>query len=187
VARTTYFDTSVFVEMASKKSKYRKCIRELLQDLQRNKVRIYTSMITVQELAVATFRAGVTAKDTYGDIHSIARIYNLTKEVALTAAKYEARLKDMAEAERGKRDSKKAETEDEKLERICENRRRKWDCFHIATAQAAGCTEIYTTDEKLQKRPKLLEIRNLRVLDPCDSVRVIRGPLVDKVGTSKIV
>jgi predicted nucleic acid-binding protein len=93
----------------------------------------------------------------------------------------------MAEAERGKRDSKRVETEDEKLERICENRRRKWDCFHIATAQAAGCTEIYTTDEKLQKRPKLLEIRNLRVLDPCDSVRVIRGPLVDKVGTSKIV
>jgi predicted nucleic acid-binding protein len=142
-------------------------------------------MITVQELAVATFRAGVTARDTYGDIHSIARVYNLTKEVALTAAKYEALLKDLAEAERNRRDSRK-ETEDEKLERICENRRRKWDCFHIATAQAAGCTEIYTTDGKLQNRPELLQLRNLKALDPCSSVKTIRGPLVDKVGTSNV-
>lgn len=186
MARTTYFDTALFVEMFAKKSKHRKAIRELLQDLEKNRIRIYTSMITVQELAVAAFRAGSVARDTYGDIHSIARVYSLTKEVALTAAKYEAQLKDIAEGERGKHDAKKGETEDEKLERICENRRRKWDCFHMATAQAAGCSEIYSTDGKFQKRPEQLGIKNLKILDPSTSIRTIRGPLVDTVGTSKI-
>jgi predicted nucleic acid-binding protein len=186
VARTTYFDTALFVEMFAKKSKHRKNIRQLLQELQKDKIRVYTSMITIQELGVAAFRAGAVARDTYGDIHSIARVYNVTKEVALTAAKYEAQLKDMAESERQKRSPNKAETEEQKLERICENRRRKWDCFHIATAQAAGCPEIYTTDSTLQKRPEQLGIKNLRALDPSDSVRTIRGPLVDRVGTSKV-
>jgi predicted nucleic acid-binding protein len=185
VTRTAYLDTSIFVEMGARKSKYKRCIRDLLKELEENKVRIYTSMVTVQEMAVATYRAGATAKDVYGDINSIARIYNLTKEVALTAAKNEAGLKDMAETEAGRRDPKKGETEEQKLERICQNRRRKWDCFHIATAQAIGCAELYSTDHDLRKRPDQLGIRSLKALDPCDSGKTIRGPLFDKAGHPK--
>lgn len=185
MARTAYLDTSIFVEMGARKSSYKKCIRTLLQELKENKVRIYTSIITVQEMAVATYRAGTTAKDIYGDINSIARIYNVTKEVALTAAKNEAELRDIAQTEAGRRDPQKGETEEQKLERICQNRRRKWDCFHIATAQAIGCAELYSTDTDLKKRPDQLGIRSLKALDPCESNKTIRGPLFDKSGHPK--
>jgi predicted nucleic acid-binding protein len=167
--------------MGTKGSKHKKRIRELLEELSEDKVRLYTSILTVQEMAVATYRAGTLARDTYGDISSIARVYSLTKEVALTAAKSEAELKDLTDKQRAKRSKKKAETEDEKLDRICENRRRKWDCFHIATAQQIGCAELYTTDTDLQKRPRQLGIRSLRALTPDAPVKTIKGPMFENV------
>jgi predicted nucleic acid-binding protein len=182
--RTAYLDTSIFVEMGAKRSKHKKEIRELLKDLKDNKVRIYTSMITVQELAVASYRAGTVARDTYGDINNIARVYGVTKEIALTAAKTEAQLKDHIDRKLAGRNPKNPETEDQRLERICENRRRKWDCFHIATAQQIGCAELYSTDSDLQKRPEQLGIKNLKVLSPGTSIRTIRGPLIDSASKS---
>jgi len=167
--------------MGTKGSKHKKRIRELLEELGEDRVRLYTSILTVQELAVATYRAGTTARDTYGDISSIARVYTLTKEVALTAAKREAELKDMAEKHAAKRSGKKPETDEQKLERICENRRRKWDCLHIATAQLIGCAELYTTDKDLQKRPSQLGIRSLKAVTPDAPVKTIRGPLLGDV------
>jgi predicted nucleic acid-binding protein len=184
VAKTAYLDTSIFLEMAGNNVKLKKRIRELLEELSDEKVRLYTSVITVQELAVATYRMGAVPRDTYADINSIARIYTVTKDVAMTAAKREAELKDLAERGSGKRGSKRAVTPDEKLERICENRRRKWDCFHLATAQITGCGELYTTDSKLQKRPELLGIKNLIALTPDTPVKTIRGPLLENVGTT---
>jgi len=168
--------------MGAKKSKFKKQIRALLKELSDEKAKIYTSIITVQEVSVASYRAGAPAKDTYGDISAMAKIYNITKDVALTCAKREAELKDLAEREGAKKESGKPETEDQKLERICENRRRKWDCFHLATAQIIGCPEIYSTDEKLQKRPGQLGIRNLRVISPGTSLRKITGPLTEQAG-----
>jgi predicted nucleic acid-binding protein len=185
VARTAYLDTSIFLEMGTKNSKHKKRIRELLKELSEEKVRLYTSIITVQEMAVATHRVGAVVKDTYGDINTIARIYTVTKEVAMTAAKREAELKDITERENAKRSAKKPETEDQKLDRICENRRRKWDCFHIATAQLIGCPEFYTTDKNLQKRPSQLGIKSLKAVTPDAPIRTIRGPLVDNVGHIK--
>ena len=67
MARTAYLDTSIFVEMGTKGSKHKKRIRELLEELGEDKVRLYTSILTVQELAVATYRAGAPARDTYGE------------------------------------------------------------------------------------------------------------------------
>lgn len=182
MAKTAYLDTSIFLEMGTKNSRQKKRIRELLDELSDDKVRLYTSIITVQEVAVATHRAGAIARDTYGDINKIARIYSVTKEVALTAAKREAELKDIIDREVLKRNPKSPETEDEKLDRICENRRRKWDCFHLATAQQIGCAELYTTDTKLQKRPSQLGIKNLRALAPDAPIKTIHGPLVDDAG-----
>ena len=79
-------------------------------------------------------------------------MYTVTKDIALTAAKFEAQLKNITTQDLAKRDPKKPETEEQKLERICENRRRKWDCFHLATAQVLGCQVLYSTDNNLQKR-----------------------------------
>jgi predicted nucleic acid-binding protein len=172
MVRTVYFDTSVFIELANKKSAMAKDLKGLMKELIEEKVRIYTSIITVQEMSVAVYRRGAKSKDTYGDIHSLARIYAVTKDVALTAAHREAELKDLADKPTGK-----PETEDERLERICENRRRRWDCFHIATAQAIGCSTMYSTDDKLQKRPKQLGIGDLRIVPPKPTDPSIKGPL----------
>src|SRR5205814_2244546 len=74
-------------------------------------------------------------------------------KLALTAAKIEAQLRDIADQESAKRDKKKPPTLQQQIDRACENRRRKWDCFHIATALVLECEVMYSTDEKLQKSP----------------------------------
>lgn len=174
MVRTVYFDTSVFIELANKKSSMAKDLKALLSELAQEKARIYTSMITVQEMSVAVYRRGAVHKDTYGDIYALARIYTITKDVALTAAHREAELKDLAEKDRAK---SKKETQDETLERICENRRRRWDCFHIATAQTLGCSVMYSTDTKLQERPRQLGLKDLKIVPPKPTEPSIRGPL----------
>lgn len=186
MAETVYFDTSIFLEMGIRKSKHARNIKKLLKELAEEKVRIYTSILTVQEVSVATYRRGATAKDVYGDIYAIARIYSVTKDVALTAAHREAELKDVSDSEFSKRDPKKPETEDQKLERICENRRRKWDCMHIATAQLLGCATMYSTDEKLQKRPAQLGLKSLKIISPAPAMPSIKGPLVASAGSSVV-
>jgi len=179
MVRTVYFDTSVFIELANKKSPLAKDLKTLLNELTEERVRIYTSIITVQEMSVAVFRRGAKYKDPYADIHDMARIYGVTKEVVLTAAHREAELKDLADKAKS---LLKNETLDQKIERICENRRRRWDCFHIATAQEIGCTVMYSTDEQLQERPKLLGINDLRILPPKATPRSIKGPLFPLMG-----
>ena len=177
MAKTVYFDTSVFLEMGSKKSKISKEIKALLKELAEERVRIYTSVITVQEVSVAAYRRGALTKDTYGDIQALARIYGVTKDVVLTAAHREAEMKDEFDDRLAKRNPKTPETEDEKLDRICGNRRRKWDCFHIATAQSIGCPTIYSTDAGMQKRPAQLGLKNIKVVPPKPTEPTIEGPL----------
>jgi hypothetical protein len=102
----------------------------------------------------------------------------------LTAGKREAELKDLAEDREKKRDKGKPLTRDQELDQVCENRRRKWDCFHIATAQILECPIMYSTDTKLQKRPRLLGIKNLAILPPTDMTPKITGPLLDAIETT---
>ena len=176
-----YFDTSIFLEMATHRSKHKKHIRELLKAFQEDRVRLYTSIITVEEVSVAIFQRGSAARDTYGDVSKIARVYTVNKEIALTAAKYEAALKDITQSELGKRDARKPESDEQRLERICENRRRRWDCFHLATAQYLGCELFYTTDEKLSKRPKQLGLKSIKAHSPDLPLASIRGPLLNNI------
>lgn len=184
--RKVYLDTSIFLEMAAKRSKLAKNIKSLLNDLDADKARVFTSILTVEEFSVAAYRRGTPGRDTYGDINGLARIYSIDKDIALTAAKHEARLKDIAAEGEAKRDPKKGETEEQKLERICENRRRKWDCFHLATAQLLECGEMFSTDETLKKRPAQLGLTNIKVLGPEPKKRRIGGPLTDAAGTIDI-
>lgn len=181
-----YFDTSIFIELSTKRSRYKTRIRALLKELGEERAKIYTSIITVQEVSVASYKPGLIARDTYGDIMATgAKVRGIDKNVALTCAKNEAALKDLAEASAPK--TTKPETFDQKLDRACENRRRKWDCFHVATAQVCHCTEFYTTDDKLLKRPTQLGIRSLRALLPGTSVRKVpSGPLTAGAGEIEV-
>jgi hypothetical protein len=97
----------------------------------------------------------------------------------MTAGKLEAAIKDMADEKEKKRDKSKPLTRDQEIDRVCENRRRKWDCFHIATAQLLECSTMYSTDAKLQKRPRQLGIKNLDIVPPPAALRKITGPLID--------
>ena len=177
MAQSVYFDTSIFIEMGTKRSKYRKALDTLLKDLKEQKVRIYTSILTVQEFSVAAHRKGAVTRDTMSDIRGIARIYSITNNIALTAAKREAEIKDLIDEEEAKRDISKPLTKEQELERMCENRRRKWDAFHIATAQVLGCSVLYSTDGRLQKRPTQLGIKNLDIVPPPPGTKTIKGPL----------
>lgn len=176
-----YFDTSIFLEMGKRTSKYKRELKLLLQDLGERKIRIYTSALTVQEVSVAAHRKGAIPRDTIADVKSIARIYTVTKEVALTAAKREAELKDIAEEKENRRDPSKSLTEQQRIDRICENRRRKWDCFHIATAQKLGCDTLYSTDGDMQKRKKQMNLKDLDIIPPPEGLRTVKGPLITGV------
>lgn len=174
-----YFDTSIFIELAAKRSNYKTRIKALLKELGEERAKIYTSIITIQEVSVASYRLGEIARDTYGDVMATgAKVRGIDKYIALTCAKNEATLKHVAENSR-----KNAESFEQRLEQACENRRRKWDCFHVATAQVCQCTEFYTTDDKLLKRPAQLGIKTFQALLPGMSVKKIpSGPLTAGAG-----
>ena len=143
MADPVYFDSSVFLAIFMGEASG-PAIRELLKELRRDKVRIYTSIITVQEVSVHTFRKGALATDNYSKVSKLSRIEGITKDVALEAAKLEAQIIDQ---------TKVKDRED--------NKRRKWDCFHIATATALGCRTFFALDEKLLNRGHLLNITSM--------------------------
>jgi len=139
-----YFDSSVFLSIFMGESSG-PSIKQLLQELTRDKTKIYTSIITIQEVSVRAFRKGARPTDN----SKLARIHGLTKEMALSAAKFEAQLIDRTPLK---------ERED--------NKRRKWDCFHIATALELGCRTFYATDEKMLKRKEHFGITGMDFSKP---------------------
>jgi predicted nucleic acid-binding protein len=149
---SVYFDSSVFLAVIVGE-KNGPQIRALLRELKQKRTRIYTSIITLQEISVLSFRRGGTADDPVSKLHKMARIAGMTKDIALTAAKLEAQIKDLAK-------------EPKEPDLIAENRRRKWDCFHIATAMALHCSTVFSCDEKFRKRKKQLGIEDMDFLPP---------------------
>jgi predicted nucleic acid-binding protein len=143
-----YFDTNVFMDIFLG-SDAAPGIRALLRELKHDKVRIYTSIITVQEVSVLSFRAGRPFDDNHAKVNKMDRIQTITREIALTAAKLEAQMIDLTPQK----------------DQI-ENRRRKWDCFHIATAIALGCSVLYTTDQGMLAKQARLSIRGIRFMEP---------------------
>ena len=131
-----YFDSSVFLAIFNGEPDG-PAIRDLLRELKTEKVRIYTSMVTVQEGSVLSYRRGAMATDYHTRIARFARIQTLTKDIALTAAKFEAMMIDGGKAG---------------VFHGVDNKRRKWDCFHVATALGCGCGTFNASDEKLLKR-----------------------------------
>jgi predicted nucleic acid-binding protein len=138
-----YFDTSVFLAIFNKEPIGVE-VRKLLRELKHGRSRIHTSIISVQEASVLGYRRGMAADDNHSEMNRLARIHTITKQIALTAAKFEAELKDQMDKASDKND------------RVTENRRRKWDCFHIATAVVLQCRTIYTCDEGMFPRKSQL-------------------------------
>ncbi len=149
---SAYFDSSVFLAIFNKEPTGT-AIKALLKELKRDKVRIYTSIITIQEVSVLSFRRGTLVTDHYAKVDKLARIEGITKEIALTAAKLEAQIKDLGQAS----DTKEQQEE---------NRRRKWDCFHLATALSLQCKTFYALDPKLLKRREQLSITSMEFCRP---------------------
>ncbi len=149
--RTVYFDTSVFLAIFNGEQ-MAEDIRQLLRELKNERVRIYTSIITIQEVSVAAFRRRGSSDDNHAKVGKLARVASITKEIALSAAKLEAQLLDL-------------QLQSEK-EKISENRRRKWDCFHIATALAQSCDILYALDGKMLNREHHLHVDSIKFLKP---------------------
>ena len=116
---SAYFDTSVFLAIFNKEPSGPQ-IRSLLPELKHERVRIYTSIISIQEVSVLSFRKGGAGDDNYVKLGKLARIETITREIALLAARIEAQLIDLLPKDQE------------------DNKRRKWDCFHIATAMHLG-------------------------------------------------
>jgi len=70
----------------------------------------------------------------------------MNKEIALSAAKLEAFIADDAREPEPQRGLKQ---------------RRKWDCFHVATAQFYGCSDLYAADAGMLARGPQLGIKNM--------------------------
>jgi len=144
---SAYFDSSPFIAIFKGEDR-NEHIRELLRELKKQRVRISTSIITIQEVSVLSYRLGTIASDNYVRVNRLARIEGLSKDVALTAAKLEAQILDRL----------KGLTKTDKEE---DNKRRKWDCFHIATAMCLKCMVLYSLDRGMLARKEQLQIRDL--------------------------
>jgi predicted nucleic acid-binding protein len=130
-----YFDTSIFLAIFNGEPEAKR-IRDLLTELRRDKVRIYTSIITVEEVSVLSFRRGHAVHDNHRKVNLMARIETITREIALTASKLEAGIVDAGAT--------------------ADNKRRKWDCFHLATAMMVGARTFYALDDHFQTRKQQL-------------------------------
>jgi predicted nucleic acid-binding protein len=150
---SVYFDSSVFLAI-SKGEPSASGIGELIRELKTSRTRIVTSILSVQEVSVASYRKGTVAVDHHSRIHRLSRILSITKDVALTAAKFEAAIKDDAAP-------RKANKEQE-----ADNKRRKWDCFHIATALVNSCDALYSLHTKMLLRKQQFGITQMAFLKP---------------------
>jgi predicted nucleic acid-binding protein len=143
-----YFDSSVFTSIFKPEQDRAKLVKELLKELKKGNVRIHTSILSVQECSVPAFRRGTVAKDYHAKINELASVHGITKVMAMTAAKLEAGITDFI-----------AKDEQQK-------QRRKWDCFHVATAMELLCERIYSWDKRMIFRGEQLGIKSIEFLEP---------------------
>lgn len=140
-----YFDGSTFLATFNAEAEAAD-IKSLLRELRSDKSRICTSILTVQEVSVASYLFGGDQGDNYSKIDRLARIHGVTRDMALLAARIEAAM-----LERARRMSKE--------QRQALSPRRKLDCFHIATAIELRCKTIYSLDPGMLKCKELIDAR----------------------------
>ncbi len=147
-----YFDSSVFLAIFNGESTATN-IKALLRELRQGGCRLCTSIITIQEVSVLSFRAGGTQTDNYAKVDRLARIHGLTRDIALLAAQLEAEMLDRYKVTN-------------KSDKADHNRRRKMDCLHIATAVQMKCHWLYSLDPKMLANAKLVSRISLKFSEP---------------------
>ncbi len=163
---SAYFDSSVFLAIFNGEPSGRE-IKQLLGEVRRDRNRICTSIITIQEVSVLSFTSGASpdTQDNYAKVNRLARIHGLSKDIALRAAELEAGM--LERMRRMTKDQRKALSP-----------RRKWDCFHIATAIEMRCRWLYSLD------PGMLKCKDLT--DPKYSINFLEPkPARGKLGFDK--
>lgn len=147
-----YFDSSVFLAIfnGEPSSANIKC---LLRELRHRGARLCTSIITIQEVSVLSFRAGGTQVDNYAKVDRLARIHGITRDIALLAARMEAEMLDRYKAAN-------------KADRTDHNRRRKMDCLHVATAVQMKCHWLYSLDPQMLANAKLISGTSVKFCEP---------------------
>jgi predicted nucleic acid-binding protein len=160
---SAYFDSSVFLAIFNGEPSAIG-IKQLLSELRRNrKSKVCTSIITIQEISVLSFISGANrdAAENYTRVDRFARIYGITKDIALRAAELEAAM--LERMRRMTREQQKALSP-----------RRKWDCFHIATAIEMQCRWLYSLDPGMLKCKPLIDARHsIDFLEPQPSKGVL--------------
>jgi predicted nucleic acid-binding protein len=139
---SAYLDSSIFLAIFNGEPSGQD-IKALFRELRRDNCKMCTSILTIQEVSVASYLFGGSHSDNYAKVDRIARIHGVTRDIALTAARLEAAI-----LERMKRMSKS--------EKQTMSPRRKLDCLHIATATELKCRWIYSLDPGMIKCKELL-------------------------------
>jgi predicted nucleic acid-binding protein len=143
-----YFDTSVFISIFKPEPERARKVRALLRELKRNNVRIHTSILTIQECSVVSFKRGQVLRDYHAKINALAEIHTIDKDIAVNCSKLEAEIISAISAKEQQKP------------------RRKWDCFHIATARSLGCSTMYAWDKTMLERCSQLGITDLIFSEP---------------------
>jgi predicted nucleic acid-binding protein len=143
-----YFDTSVFISIFKPEPQRAKKVKALLRELKRNGTRIHTSILSVQECSVVSFKRGQIHRDYHAKINALADIHSIDKEMAINAAKLEAEVIATIPVKEQQKP------------------RRKWDCLHIATARSLGCSKIFTWDRPMLDREQQLDIKDIVFAEP---------------------
>lgn len=152
---TAYFESSVYIAIFNGEERAQE-VKSLVRELRREHAKICTSIITVQEVSVVCYRAGGAQIDNYAKVERLTdRIYGVNREIVLMAAELEARLLDRAK--------KLAKSKGQRVE---EHRRRKIDCFHVATALHLNCHRLYSFDPHLKSIGTLPMVRSLIISEP---------------------
>ncbi|MBL8239546.1 MAG: type II toxin-antitoxin system VapC family toxin [Bryobacterales bacterium] len=150
-----YIDSSVFLAILNGEEPVASDIQALFAELKRKKVTIYTSIITIQEVSVAGYtKSREPSGAAASEVSKIARIEGITRSISLEAAEIEAKV------------ISKMKSREEKSQ---DNKRRKWDCFHIATAVHLKCSVLYSCDQGMLNRKAHLQLGDIEFSRPCTS------------------
>ena len=152
---SAYFESSVYIAIFNGEDEARE-VQALVREIRKEHAKICTSILTVQEVSVVCYRSGGTQVDNYSKVERMTdRIYGVNREIVLIAAQLEAQILDRARS-----------AAREKSERQEENKRRKMDCFHIATALHLDCHRLYSFDPHFESYGKLPMVRSLSIFRP---------------------
>ena len=130
-------DTNIFISAFNEKSPKNKQTRELLDQIQNDSIKVFISVILLEEFFVRVYKLKQEAEtDTFLDfiaLGGLCTIIDTNKPIALLAAKLRAQYPSL----------------------------RAPDAIHLASAIESGARIFITTDRRLPKKIGKLEIKTI--------------------------